>query len=342
MEEDIAEIPHYKYYFATFKELEDKVDQIELLSDVIGVVTIVQDLEKSTLNSRITSCRNVTIKNVENKELQVTLWGHKTDLFDDNVLKTLEGPVVTIFTSVLVKKSLGKPRLSSTTSTLFFVNPNIPKVEDLKTRFQEDVKTIKFLPSAITTQSSLNEEKKENRKTLVKLLEIRPKSTKDMRFTVKAVIVDICEKDGWYYMACPNCMPPVSQADVSWWCQKDSFINKSPLAWYKLNTIISNQTGKMRMMIYGRVAEYLIKEPCIQLVTNHVNQDKRKFPQAIIDVIGKYKIFQIAFETKAIDNVAICKKVFDDETSEATNNRHRLSPPINPKTPDPKVSVNQR
>jgi len=47
------------------------------------------------------------LSSYRNEQLQVTLWGHKADQFDENVVKSMKGPVVAVFAAMLVKQYLG-------------------------------------------------------------------------------------------------------------------------------------------------------------------------------------------------------------------------------------------
>jgi len=42
-----------------------------------------------------------------NEQLQITLWGHKADQFDENIVRSMKGPVVAVFAAMLVKQYLG-------------------------------------------------------------------------------------------------------------------------------------------------------------------------------------------------------------------------------------------
>ncbi|EXB54361.1 hypothetical protein L484_002421 [Morus notabilis] len=65
---------------------------------------------------------------------EVSLWGHKADQFDENVLKTLKAPVVIVFSAMLTKQYLGNSYVSSTSVTIFYIDLDIPETTTLKTR----------------------------------------------------------------------------------------------------------------------------------------------------------------------------------------------------------------
>lgn len=72
-------------------------------------------------------------------------------------------------------------------------------------------------------------------------------------------------------------------------------------------------------MFFGQVVENMVNQSCAMLLENHAHDNKQKIPDAIIDIIGKYVIFQIAFENKGANTKAIGKKMFHDVSTEDSN-----------------------
>ncbi|XP_024024679.1 uncharacterized protein LOC112092513 [Morus notabilis] len=104
--DEASPIPFHKFYFTDFDQLQQRVHTTELLTDVIGVITSIQALEHININSRPTTRQTIMIQNIRNEQLQVTLWGQKTDKFEENVIKSLQAPLVAVFAAMLVKQYL--------------------------------------------------------------------------------------------------------------------------------------------------------------------------------------------------------------------------------------------
>ncbi|KAB2608249.1 hypothetical protein D8674_011417 [Pyrus ussuriensis x Pyrus communis] len=116
-------IPRHRFFLLDFNMLYPHLNKDDILIDVIGHLTAVQHLEPKQINQRIAQKCDTCIENIRKEELSVTLWG---DVFSSLSVHSMSLLIIIVFTSLKVKL------LSITSSSLFFIDLNIPEVNSYK------------------------------------------------------------------------------------------------------------------------------------------------------------------------------------------------------------------
>nr|CAD1839751.1 unnamed protein product [Ananas comosus var. bracteatus] len=118
------------------------------------------------------------------------------------------------------------------------------------------------------------------------------KWTHGVKYTCKGKIVGIDTTYGWWYKACYDCKGAVKDYDDNFWCARCGKNNQAPIPWYKLNSIVEDETGSTEFTIFGKVAQDLIHVPAQQLAIAS-NSDRFVLPPVVKNIIGQTYIFQI-------------------------------------------------
>ncbi|TQD87711.1 hypothetical protein C1H46_026715 [Malus baccata] len=102
------------------------------LANVIGRISSLQQLEPKQINQRVVYKCDVVIQNIRKEELTVTLWADVAEAFCSLSAEEISLPIIVVFTSLKVKIYIEKIYLSSTASSLFFIDPDIPELNTYK------------------------------------------------------------------------------------------------------------------------------------------------------------------------------------------------------------------
>ncbi|KAB2629512.1 hypothetical protein D8674_034307 [Pyrus ussuriensis x Pyrus communis] len=139
-------IPRHRFFLLDFNMLYPRLNRDDVLTDVIGHITAVQQLESKQINQRIVQKCDIHIEYIRKEELSVTLWADIAEAFCSLSIQKLSLPIIVVFTSLKVKIYLENIVLNSTSSSLFFIDPDIPEVNSYKSMFFTCKVPVKILP----------------------------------------------------------------------------------------------------------------------------------------------------------------------------------------------------
>ncbi|KAB2629483.1 hypothetical protein D8674_034278 [Pyrus ussuriensis x Pyrus communis] len=129
-------IPRHRFFLLDFNMLYPRLNRDDVLTDVIGHITAVQQLESKQINQRIVQKCDIHIEYIRKEELSVTLWADIAEAFCSLSIQKLSLPIIVVFTSLKVKIYLENIVLNSTSSSLFFIDPDIPEVNSYKSMYK--------------------------------------------------------------------------------------------------------------------------------------------------------------------------------------------------------------
>ncbi|OAY84245.1 hypothetical protein ACMD2_05465 [Ananas comosus] len=112
------------------------------------------------------------------------------------------------------------------------------------------------------------------------------------KYTCKAKLLTVDTTYGWWYKACYDCKGAVKDYGENFWCGQCGKNERAPIPWYKLNTVVEDETGSADFIIFGKVAQDLIHIPAQQLAIA-TNSDRFVLPPIVKNIIGHSYIFQI-------------------------------------------------
>ncbi|RXH86659.1 hypothetical protein DVH24_021932 [Malus domestica] len=253
-------ISRHQFFLQDYNTLCPRLNRVDILTDVIGPISVVRQLEPKQINQRVVYKCDVVIQNIRKEELTVTLWADVAKAFSFLSAEEFSLPVIVVFTSLKVKIYLEKIYLSSTGSSLFFIDPNIPEVNTYKSVFCNWKETLEMLsPFAIQGNEAqiLYTAKKV---TTDELAFLDPDLHKNDTFVCKASVKHFDTRFNWWYSACPNCVKQMHKDPTTGQliCQKHP--NQIPTP-YKVNLIFEDETNEMNSLIIGKCGEKLFGMP---------------------------------------------------------------------------------
>ncbi|KAK9943787.1 hypothetical protein M0R45_009383 [Rubus argutus] len=140
-------IQRHRFYLLDYNSLSSRIDDVSILTDVLGHICAIQPLQDKILNdSRIEKMCEIYIENLRKKEIKVTLWGDTAASFNFKALEESTTATFVVFTSLKVKDYNGDPVLNSTLSTLTFINPDILELQAYKSMFSDSTNIVRKLP----------------------------------------------------------------------------------------------------------------------------------------------------------------------------------------------------
>uniref|UniRef100_A0A6N2LHF7 Replication protein A 70 kDa DNA-binding subunit B/D first OB fold domain-containing protein n=1 Tax=Salix viminalis TaxID=40686 RepID=A0A6N2LHF7_SALVM len=234
------------------------------------------------------------------EELRVTLWGDVAKAFDDSDLSNQSSPVIIVFAAFRITEFKGKPNLASTVASLWYFNPEIQEILPYKHYYKDIPVEVHELPSTANTLT-IDQQLKENRKTIKEILCMDPYRYKNERFTCKASIADYDLHPGWWYHSCPICTKSISDKGTSFKCIEHNEVTPIPC------------TDVPKFLMVGKTAKFFFGSSAHNYVYDKGFIDS--IPTPMIDKLQKPKIFQLRFGTfRSVMNRCdiIVANVFDD------------------------------
>ncbi|PIK46206.1 putative replication protein A 70 kDa DNA-binding subunit [Apostichopus japonicus] len=194
-EEEDSTIPNVQFDFRSITQLQDT--NPDTMVDVIGVAKTAGEVQKVTIksSSREVSKRDVSLVDDSGKVVNMTLWGKEAEGFDASV-----HPVVAVKGARL--SSFGGRSLSVLMSSIFQINPDIPRAHALKGWY--DSEGCRQELQSISESRGMGGGGSTNWCTFKEVQEQNLGSgEKPDYFTAKATIL-FAKKENSMYMACPS------------------------------------------------------------------------------------------------------------------------------------------
>ncbi|KAG5240448.1 replication protein DNA-binding [Salix suchowensis] len=304
-------IPRHYFHFIDFAHLMTTGRQSGVLTDVLGRLKASQPLERIMVRGQnMTDKREFIIENIRGEELRVTLWGDVAKAFNDSDLNNQSSPVIIVFAAFRITEFKGKPNLASTVASLWYVNPEIQEILPYKHYYKDIPVEVHQLPPTTNTLT-IDQQLKENRKTIKEILCMDPYRYKNERFTCKASIADYDLHRGWWYHSCPICTKSISDKGTGFKCIEHNEV--TPIPWFRVDCIVTDGTDVTTFLMVGKTAENFFGSSAHSYVYDKGFIDS--IPTPMIDKLQKPKIFQLRFGTfRSVMNRCdiIVANVFDD------------------------------
>ncbi|GJV27853.1 DNA helicase [Tanacetum coccineum] len=194
------------------------------ISDYIGRIQAVSKIRTSrdATSNRIHQ-RIIDIQNLSGNAISLALWHDMAVNFNLQEYEVLERPVVIAVSSCWVRRFHGL-QLFSTSTTHYYLNPNIPETFHIKQVHQQLPEPQVMLNIDNQRYENPEEEKTRNQFPLATLFDLDPQnyeqydktttsSSHGVRFTSEASIYKINTQKKWYYQRCASCGKQVISGD---------------------------------------------------------------------------------------------------------------------------------
>ncbi|XP_070676706.1 replication protein A 70 kDa DNA-binding subunit B-like isoform X1 [Malus domestica] len=291
-------IPRHRFFLQDYNKLYPRLNKVDILTDVIGRISSLQQLEPKQINQRVVYKCDVVIQNIRKEELTVTLWADVAEAFSSLSAEEFSLPIIVVFTSLKVKIYIEKIYLSSTASSLFFIDPDIPELNTYKSVFSDCKEALEILPPSAIQGNEAQILQSAKKVTIDELAFLDPDLHKDDTFVCRASIKRFDTRFNWWYSACPNCVKQMQKDPTTgqFICQKHP--NQIPMPWYKVNLILEDETNELNALIIGKFGEKFFGMPCKDLVLNQRLVEQQQLPDEFLRLIGQKKNFHLRFSNR--------------------------------------------
>ncbi|CAN6570880.1 unnamed protein product [Malus baccata var. baccata] len=241
------------------------------LTNIMGRITTVQHLEQKQINQRIEPKR---------EELRVTLWANVAESFSSLSAEAFNPPIMIVLTS-------------------------------LKVKFANCTEAVKKLPPSSKHANEAEVLQAAKKVTIEELAFLDPDLHKDDTFLCKACVKRFDTRYDWWYSACPNCAKQMQKDPTTGQlvCQKHG--SQIPIAWYKVNLVLEEETNETNALIIGKSGENLFGSSCKDL----------QLPNEFSRLIGQKNFFHLRFGTRKNNlnmNDLLISNVSEDTTVQPT------------------------
>nr|GEX94409.1 hypothetical protein [Tanacetum cinerariifolium] len=225
--------------------------------------------------------------------------------FNITEYEAMEKPVIIVVTLC----GSGTSTLSGTSTTHYYLNPNISETYHIKEQYQQLGNTIPILNIHHQRHQNLEEEKYRNRFALATLLEVNPQNYQ----VIPGDPIPICKNHG------PQPTPTYS---------------------YCFKAIIGDGSGTIPLTYFSNQVDSLIKD-CNELLAKLSDKNPYNLPSALNELEGTTHIFQFHFDTNSTTRKKdfVLDTVFTDTILSVPTPtvEHAEPKPISPELPQPVI-----
>ncbi|KAD5317255.1 hypothetical protein E3N88_17201 [Mikania micrantha] len=295
------DLPCYYYKFASYNDLEARMEVPKLLTDYIGRIERTSGIIKRAGKT----LQKISILDESGHVLEITLWGEKALEVhaEDSIGKFLA------ITSTTVTQFRGNLQLESTTATTATISPPTIDLQSYMERFK-----------------SLGEPSQHRREDIsTTIADLKSKDISDilhLHFQCNITISEIQPNRTWYYVTCSECTKRAYPQQNDFVCEDDGLIPE-PRFMYCLNTTVIDGTGNANAVFFNDALTQILKINCKDMVLTENNRNPRILPKQITAIVGTP--LTIKFNMKKDGSIAV-------------NNVEKTTT-IPPTTPDPKLSI---
>ncbi|PWA94580.1 hypothetical protein CTI12_AA059010 [Artemisia annua] len=169
--------------------------------------------------------RKVEIQNLNRISIELTLWDDLADKFEKHEIERLERPIIIAVSSFRVTKFLKRDlQLTSTPATYYYINPDIPDLQQYKAAYKALYQEKEPLCVTRYRLNDTEQEQQKNRILFQQLFSHKAASYKGVRFTCEATITKVNTSRGWYYTSCCVCINKVTYENGNYKCKTHGVI----------------------------------------------------------------------------------------------------------------------
>ncbi|AQK90656.1 hypothetical protein ZEAMMB73_Zm00001d008773 [Zea mays] len=184
----------------------------------------------------------------------------------------------------------------------WYINPDVPEEGALMASAMKAHSPIKW-NEVLSSNQPMSHVPKEQKIAYIR--DLHPFENKDREFLVTVTVKKI--GDRWWYNACKKCTRTAVAHGDSYKCSDQVCANiGTPSQRYKLLLAAGDETGDIDFILFGRMAQRIIKKPCDMLI---VNNPIDFIPDPITDLLEKTYIWNVSFSDHTINTGNICFQV---------------------------------
>ncbi|GKA23020.1 DNA helicase PIF1, ATP-dependent [Tanacetum coccineum] len=231
---------------------------------------------------------------ITQQSLRVTLWGELSDVLVKKKTKHA-GVCAMVLTGMSVKEYNNKLYLSSTSSTVFCDDDDIPCLQELRA---DDSRTAPIKAPLPIDCTQPREGTLENL-----LIWARNRQNNTATFHCKVMIENFRTKKGWNYPSCgyEKCRKGASRKNGKWVCEACNRSIDYPVFRYRLEVVVADDTAHTVVVMFNDTATELLKCSAESLMGTEDEDpdtaDGLNLPLAIRNLIGTTHVLEIKSHT---------------------------------------------
>ncbi|WMV55489.1 hypothetical protein MTR67_048874, partial [Solanum verrucosum] len=250
IKDDTINIPKNGFQFIRPNIVRSRVNNNTYLSDVVGCLCGIGDLES-----------------VGSKWKKLDL-----HILTDPILPVLippeSGPYIVIIMATTVNEFRGEITFATTAATKTYVNLQMDHISSLIQKFATKPVHIQTIESDNRSNIPIAEAMFQNRMTITELLDSDwSYDIEECFVTLRAQISQIDTYFGWHYISCNLCNKKIEPKDGVYTCNKCGKECDFLLVRYKIHIKVKDNGGKTTLVLFNGVAEKLLDTSASKLLT---------------------------------------------------------------------------
>ncbi|CAL1353729.1 unnamed protein product [Linum trigynum] len=299
------------FEFCDFASLEERSGSRTLLTDVVGWLTSISQVDHiSTCNGEAT-CQKLVIQNERGISLSISLWGKLAyNLRATELITAAEtSPVIIAIGGLTISTFRGEVGASSTSATRIILNPQTLEFGYFKpypNDFGDLIKVASNASDGISSIPVANETPEKNaqralelQRTVSDLINIRAiGESANKVYICKATVTAVKSPKNWAYRGFTKCYRTVTDCGANYWCEKDNRIPASQTKqWYLTRLIVQDATDEAIFLLIGETADKLLRRKCSE-VYDSFPQGTGILPPDIETLYGQTLEFHVKIPNK--------------------------------------------
>ncbi|XP_062220897.1 uncharacterized protein LOC133920180 isoform X2 [Phragmites australis] len=260
--------PRYVYRLTSFVELPQYAGENRNFLDVIGIITEVSDTSLIQLANQLTSTvtRDVILRDLNNVEIKLTLWGQRATEFtiDEIYNEEQATPIVILVVGNLMKTFAGEEYLSGNMACRWYFNPTISEAEPFYNTIQNQRLVIKHTPAPPQQAASTKKPIQLEDKQLQDLETINPYDFPEDGCRCTVTITRLVQTIAWWFASCNKCSRACIPDGTGYRCSTCSCTGYRFK--YKLCFIANDGTAEAEMVAFGEVGRRIVGKPVQQVL----------------------------------------------------------------------------
>ncbi|PWA62131.1 nucleic acid-binding, OB-fold protein [Artemisia annua] len=204
-----------------------------------------------------------------------------------------------------LKYKISNLQLSSTPATYYYINPDIPDLEQYKAVYRALYEEKKPLCVTRYRLQDSEQEQQKNHIPFQLLFKHKLESYRGVWFTCQATIIKLNTSRGWYYTSCCVCINKVTQSNGNYRCKTHGII---PAPNYRAT--VTDDTNSATFIFFTPKADDFIGVNCGDLVASNKALERSHFPTEIEAIVGTDHTFQFHYNTTS--NPGVTEFVMDE------------------------------
>ncbi|WMV15291.1 hypothetical protein MTR67_008676, partial [Solanum verrucosum] len=324
--DDTVNIPKNGFQFIRPNIVRSRVNNNTYLSDVVGCLCGIGDLESVGSKWKKRDLHILTDPEDRSAKAKITLWEDYGEGFYPYLFPPESGPYIVIITATTVKEFRGEITFATTAATKTYVNLQMDHITSLIQKFATKPVHIQTIESGNGSNIPIAEAMFQSRMTITELLDSDwSYDIEECFVTLRAQISQIDTYFGWHYISCNLCNKKIEPKDGVYTCNKCGKECDFPLVRYKIHIKVKDNGGKTTLVLFNGVAEKLLDTSASKLV-NQMSKGDTHVPSLIESLCDKDFVFKLKLTNfnlkEGLENYTVTQVFVPDEELEL---QHRIN-----------------